>query len=413
MVQIDAIDAKPAPAGRRLNRLKAIEIDRLPTGFHADGGGLYLSVKPSGARSWIFRFHDNGRLRDMGLGPTHTVPLQTARRLALEARQARLAGIDPIARKSHARRQAAAEAARAVTFNKAAELYIDAHAAGWSNAKHAAQWRATLEAYAFPVIGRLPAADIDTAAVLEILQPIWTTKPETAGRVRGRVEAILDYAKSRGWRDGENPARWRGHLDHLLPSRAKVAKVEHHAALPYAEVMAFMERAAEIEAISAFALRFLILTAARTSEILGAKWDEIDLEARVWSIPAERMKARRAHRVPLSDQAMQILETVAPLRREDDSPVFPGQQPGRPLSNMAMLKLLARMGRSDVTAHGFRSAFRDWAAEETDFAREVAEMALAHAVGNQVEAAYRRGDLFAKRAELMAAWANYVAPSRG
>lgn len=396
--------------GRKLNRLKAIEIDRLPVGFYCDGGGLYLTVKPSGARSWIFRFYAGGRLRDMGLGPTHTVSLQAARKKALEARQARLDGVDPIERRRRSKAQAEADAARATTFGACVKSYIEAHRAGWSNERHAAQWQATIDAYAAPRLGKEPVAAISTNMVLEALQPIWAAKPETASRVRGRIEAILDWAKVRGLRDGENPARWLGHLDHLLPARAKVAKVKHHAALPWGEVPAFIARLAEIEVQSALALHFLILTAARTGEVLGATWGEVDLDGAVWSIPAERMKMRRAHRVPLSAAALEVLHTVAPLRRDDASPLFLGQQPGKPLSNMAMLTLLRREKRDDVTPHGFRSAFRDWVAETTDFAREVVEQALAHEIGSKVEAAYRRGDLLGKREALMAQWGAYCVP---
>lgn len=409
MVQDDT-EGAGRKGGRQFNRLKAIEIDRLPPGFHSDGGGLYLSVKPSGARSWVFRYFIGGRLRDMGLGAVHTVSLQTARKKALEARQARLDGVDPIERRRRAKAQAEAEAARATSFAECVTAYLEAHRAGWSNPKHAAQWQSTLDAYAAPRLGSLAVGAVDTQGVLEVLQPIWAEKPETASRVRGRIEAILDWAKVRGLRDGENPARWRGHLDHLLPARAKVAKVEHHAAMPYAEVPAFMARLAEIEAQSALALRFLILTAARTGEVLGATWGEIDLAAATWSISAERMKMRRPHRVPLSAPALEILQAVEPLRRGDDSPIFQGQQPGRPLLNMALLQLLKREKRVDVTAHGFRSAFSDWCAEESDFSREVVEMSLAHEIGSKVEAAYRRGDLFAKRMDLMNQWGTYCAP---
>ncbi len=276
---------------------------------------------------------------------------------------------------------------------------------GWRNAKHGTQWTATLAAYAFPVFGNVPAADIDVAMVLKALEPIWKQKPETAARVRGRIEAVLDWAAARGFRFGDNPARWRGHLANLLPARAKVRRVTHHPALPYARMGEFMAALRGQEGIAARALDFLILTAARTSEATGATWDEIDLGAATWTIPGERIKAGKEHRVPLSAPALAIVRAMAGTRESEF--VFPGGRRARPLSNMAMASVLDRMGRGDITVHGFRSAFRDWCAEKTNYPREVAEMALAHAVGDKVEAAYRRGDLFEKRRRIMADWAKF------
>jgi integrase len=281
------------------------------------------------------------------------------------------------------------------------------HQAGWKNPKHRAQWPSTLSTYVYPHFGKLPVQDVDVALVMKAVEPIWTTKPETASRVRGRIESILDWATARGYRHGENPARWRGHLDALLPTKTKVRRVQHHAALPYAQLPAFLAELRQQDGIGAKALEFAILTAARTGEVMGAKWSEIDFEARLWTVPAERMKAGREHRVPLSEPALAILKAMREVREGDF--VFPGGRAGRGISNMAMIMTLRRMGRGDLTAHGFRSTFSDWCAEQTDFPAEAREMALAHTVSDKVEAAYRRGDLFQKRRDLMDAWANYAA----
>jgi integrase len=375
--------------------------------MYADGGGLYLQITNGGA-SWIYRYMLAGRAREMGLGPLALFGLSEARAKALDARRLRHEGIDPIEARKAARLRARLDAAKTMTFMECAHGYITAHRAGWRNGKHAAQWEATLATYAGPVIGALPVPVIDTALVLKVLEPIWTAKPETAGRVRGRIEAILDWAKVRGYRTGENPARWRGHLDKLLPARSKVRKVEHHAALPYAEVPGFLVSLREQEGTAARALEFAILVAARTGEVVGARWGEVDLLDKTWTLPAARMKAGREHRVPLSARALAILEEMQRHRHAEEGFVFPGGKLGRPLSNMAFLMLLRRLGRGDLTAHGFRSTFRDWAADRTNFPAEVAEMALAHAVSGKVEAAYRRGDLFEKRRRLMDAWAEFV-----
>ncbi len=313
--------------------------------------------------------------------------------------------IDPIEHRAGQAAAGALAAVKAMTFRACADQYISSHRAGWRNPKHAAQWPATLSTYVYPSFGALPVQAVDVGLVMMAVEPIWATKPETAGRVRGRIESILDWATARGYRQGENPARWRGHLENLLPARSKVRRVEHHAALPYPEIGAFVIELRQQEGVAARALEFAILTAARTGEVIGARWDEINIAARLWTIPAERMKAAKEHRVPLSDAALAIVNAMAAIRTGDH--VFPGGRAGRPISNMAMLMLLRRMGRGDLTAHGFRSSFRDWAAERTGFPAEVAEMALAHAVADKVEAAYRRGDLFEKRRQLAEAWAKF------
>ena len=341
----------------------------------------------------------------MGLGSLITVSLAEARELALDCRKLRLAGIDPITARADQRQQIKLEAARALTFRECAEAYIAANKAGWSNPKHAAQWSATLSTYAYPVMGDLPVAAIDVALVMKVLDPIWSTKNETASRLRGRIERVLDWASVQGYRDGANPARWRGHLDHLLPRPSKVQRVKHHAALPYADIPAFMLQLRQQKGMAALALEFAILTVTRTGEVIGATWDEIDLDQAVWMIPAERMKAKREHRVPLSAPALAILRALQTVRQNRF--VFPGGKRGRGLSNMAFLTLLHRMGCSDLTAHGFRSTFKDWATERTEFPNEVSELALAHAVGDKVEAAYRRGDLLDKRRNLVDIWAQY------
>ena len=391
-----------------INRLTALQVTKVKKpGLYADGGGLYLQVSGDGeaklARSWIFRYKRRGKVRDMGLGSLSTFGLADARAKAAECRQQIYAGVDPIDTRKAERIKAVLEAAKALTVRDCVEQYVTAHRAGWRNAKHAAQWTSTIKTYAEPIIGSLTVQNVDTGHVIKIIEPLWSTKPETAARLRGRIEAVLDWATAREYRRGENPARWRGHLDKLLPARTKVRKVKHHAALPYKELPSFMASLRRQEGVSAQALEFLILTAARTGEIIGARIDEIKGE--VWTIPAERMKAGVEHRVPLSAPAMTIMEMMRKECKGDF--LFPGGKVGKPLSNMAMLALLDRMGRSDLTAHGFRSTFRDWAAECTDHPSEVPEMALAHTISSKVEAAYRRGDLFEKRRLLMSQWATF------
>jgi len=397
---------------RMIDRLSALEVDKKTAkGVYADGGGLYLQVGKGGAKSWIFRYRfgktasGKPRIREMGLGGLNTFSLADARQKALQCRKLLHDKIDPIEHRKTERAARQVETVQSKTFREYGDEYISSHSAEWKNFKHAQQWANTLEAYAHPIIGDLPVRSVDVEKVLTILRPIWTEKPETASRVRGRIEAIIDYAKAKGQFKGENPARWRGHLKYLLADRSKVQKVKHHAALPYSEADEFMKKLAGQEGVAAKGLAFMFLTAARTSEVIGAVWDEIDTSNRVWTIPAERMKADKEHRVPLSEPAMAIIEEMKTLSKS--SFIFPGGRANRPLSNMAFLQLLKRMERRDLTGHGFRSTFRDWAAEDTGFPGEVVEMALAHAVSNKVEAAYRRGDLFDKRRKLMDAWASY------
>jgi integrase len=392
-----------------INKLKGTAVTKAERrGYLNDGGGLYLRVSGSRAKSWVFRFRDTaGRLHEMGLGPLSTYSLAEARERARECRKLRDSGIDPIEERRTKRLEVKLATARSMTFRQCAETYIKAHQAGWKNAKHARQWPTTLDRYVYPAFGELPVQLVDTALVMKALAPIWSTTPETAARVRGRIESILGWATTSGYRQGDNPARWRGHLKNLLPARSKVRAVEHHAALPYAEIAAFMRELRQQQSVAARALEFAILTAARTGEVIGAKWGEIDDTERLWTVPAERMKAGKEHRVPLSDAALAVIDQMKTIC--DGDFVFPGLNPGRPLSASAMPKLLARMNQTGMTVHGTRSSFRDWVAERTSFSHEVAEMALAHAVGDAVERAYRRGDLFRKRRQLMDAWAKFCA----
>jgi integrase len=391
-----------------ISKLSALAVANAKApGLYGDGGGLYLQVGANGSKSWIFRFKAGGRTRYMGLGSLNTISLAKAREAASKCRELRLQHIDPIEQRASVCEAARLEAVKTVTFDACRDAYIAAHQAGWRNAKHRTQWINTLNTYVSPVFGKLDVQDIDVALITKVLEPIWSTKPETASRLRGRIERVLDWAKARGFRGGENPARWRGHLDQLLPARSKVHNVQHHAALPFGELPAFMAALRERAGVAAQALEFAILTAARTGEVIGATWDEIDLGRRTWTVPGDRMKGHREHRVPLSDRAVALLEEMQGIRSNEF--VFAGCQQGKPLSNMALLMMLRRMGRGDVTAHGFRSSFRTWAAERTGFPREVVEAALAHVIANKVEAAYQRGDLFDKRRELMAEWGKYCA----
>lgn len=391
------------------NALTPLAVKNAKPGRHADGGGLHLLVKESGARSWVYRFMLKGKARDVGLGAAGPggVSLAEARDLAAALRLKVKAGTDPLAERQQQAAEADAAAQRAttagITFKAVAERYIAANEGGWRNDKHRQQWRNTLANYVYPVLGDLPVGDIGTAHILQILEAIWTEKPETASRVRGRIETVLDAAKARGYRDGDNPARWRGHIAQLLPARSRLTR-GHHRAMPYADVPAFMAKLRDRQATSALALEFVILTAARTNEVLGANWAEVDLDKGLWTIPGARMKAGKEHRVPLSPRAVEILQAVKPLGRTS---LFPSGVGGK-LSSMAMTMLLRRMD-ADCTVHGFRSSFRDWAAECTAYAHEVCEMALAHTIGNKSEAAYRRGDMFEKRRRLMADWAVYCA----
>jgi integrase len=386
-------------AGGKLTALQVTRAARArEAGFKNDGGGLYLKD----GSSWVFRYARGGRRHDLGLGPALDVTLAEAREKAREARRLLLEGKDPLAEKRASR----AAVARAMTFREAAEAHIAAHAPGWRSDKHLRQWEQSLSNYAYPVIGDMSVDAIGVVDVLRVLTPLWTEKPETANRVRNRIELILDAAKARGLRSGENPAAWRGHLDKLLPPRSKVRKVEHFAALPYPEVAAFMTELRKQDGVSAKALAFAILTATRSAETLGAMWDEIDLDKKLWTVPAERTKALKEHRVPLSDPALAIIEEMAEIRSTDF--VFPGRR--GPLSAVMLQLALKRMG-SDVTPHGFRSCFRDWAGNETHFPREVCEQALGHVTGDATEQAYRRSDALEKRRALMDAWAAFVETS--
>lgn len=397
-------------------KLTAIGVQRAkgPAVLH-DGAGLYLRVAASGAKAWVFRYQLGGKRRDMGIGSYPAISLADARQRATEHRRQRHDGIDPLdARKTQRQAQLVA-AARGRTFRECAVEYIASHRAGWRSAKHNDQWESTLERFAYPVIGDLPIAAIDTGLVMRVLEPIWSTKLETASRIRGRIEAVLDAATARGYRQGPNPAQWKGNLAHLLAPPTKVRRTTHHAALPIDDVSGFMAELREREGVSARALEFAILTAARTNEVIGARWAEIDLAAKTWTVPATRMKAGKEQRVPLCDAALQVLHGVCLLallrdgKPAADSQVFPGQRPALPMDGSSLLKLLERMGRGDITTHGFRSSFRDWAAERTNYPRDVVEMALAHAIESKVEAAYRRGDLFEKRRQLMEAWGRFCA----
>jgi integrase len=360
-----------------------------------------------------------GRRRDMGLGSLDVLSLAEARDKVHDARKLILNGVDPIEARKAARAAALAEAAKAITFKACAEKYIAANKAGWKNAKHADQWRNTLTTYAYPVIGELPVAQIEVAHLTQILEPIWATKSETANRVRGRVEAVLDYASTHKWRQGENAARWKGHLENVLPKRSKVKKQKHHPALPFDAAPVFLRQLRGLDSISACALELMILTTTRTNEVIFATPAEI--KGDVWTIPEGRMKGEREHRVPLSDRAVELVEQ---MKRDHPGPyLFPGGKVGKPLSNMAMLQLMRGMKREGgepwtddkgrgAVPHGFRSTFRDWVSERTSFSREVAEMALAHVVDDKTEAAYRRGDLFDKRRRMMSAWADYLAATK-
>jgi integrase len=392
------------------NALTPLAVTNAKPGRHADGGGLNLLVKETGARSWVYRFMLNGKSRDVGLGAAagpDKLSLADARTEAAKLRLQVKAGIDPLEERQRKAAEALAAAQAAaiagITFKAVSETYISTNEGSWRNDKHRQQWRNTLATYVYPVIGELPVADVATAHVLQILEPIWKDKAETASRVRGRMETVLDAAKARGYRGGENPARWRGHIAQILPARSRLQR-GHHKALPYEAIPELVGKLHKREAVAALALEFTILTAARTGEMIAATWPEVDLDKAIWTVPAERMKAGKEHRVPLSPRAVEILKVTKALGKEW---LFPAIKGGK-MSGMAMTMLLRRM-KVDVTVHGFRSGFRDWAAECTGYAHEVAEMALAHAIENKVERAYRRGDMFDKRRRLMDDWATYCA----
>jgi integrase len=391
---------------RAIHKLTARAADTISKpGRHSDGGGLYLSISGDGRRRWVFLYTWRGKLREAGLGAASKggVSLKAARDKAAEGRTLIKAGVDPITEWNRP------EAAEMPTFGKAVDAFLGARSNEWRNEKHKAQWTMTLTRYC-EAIRNKPVDAIDTEAVLSVLQPLWKRAPETASRLRGRIEAVLDASKARGLigRNEANPARWRGHLDKLLPKRAKLTR-GHHAAMAYADVPAFIERLSERPATAARALEFCILTAARSGEALAARWDEIDFNAKVWTISAERTKATREHRIPLSDRPLAILREMEAGRTGEF--VFPGQKRGKPLSGMAFEMLLRRVG-SPYTAHGFRSSFRDWAGNETHFPRELAEHALAHIIGDKAEQAYRRSDALARRRELMDAWGRFCEGAR-
>jgi integrase len=386
---------------RKINRLNARAVATITKhGRHADGGGLYLSISPNGGRRWVFLYRWHGKPTEIGFGSARSVTLARARELAGQARAKLAEKINP---------KDSRKPTNGATFGECADRLIGAMRPSWRNGKHAAQWEMTLREYAAP-LRRLPADKITTDDVLSVLKPLWNEKPETASRLRGRIERVLDAAKAQGLRSGENPARWRGHLDHLLAKRRRLTR-GHHPAMPYADVSAFMATLRKREGIAARALEFGILTAARSGEVIGARWVEFDLDGAVWTVPATRMKAGKEHRIPLAPRALKIVKDIVGLSGEF---VFPGGKPGRPLSAKALAKALRRMKVKNATVHGFRSAFRDWAAECTNFTNEVCEAALAHVIENKAEAAYRRGDLFEKRRKLMEAWAAYcAAPKAG
>ncbi len=400
---------------RSQNKLSPLVVKNIKQkGLYADGGGLYLRVGDTGNKSWIFRYRRHGKLRDMGLGALHTITLADARVKAIDSRKLLLAGIDPLDTKKSEQAAARLAAVKGTTFEACAKAYIDAHKASWKQERHADQWNQALAKHAYPTIGKLPIQAVDTDLVLKVLQPIWEEKTETAKRLRGRIESIIDWAKVKGYRQGENPARWRGHLDNLLASPNKLIHVEHFAALPYDKVSAFMKSLDKQEGMGAAALKLVILTAARSNEILGATWDEFDFKNKVWTVPAERMKAgKKEHRVPLTEPVLAILKDLRQEREDIEDKevpcpyVFPNAKGDGFLSNAVMLALLKRMKRRDITVHGFRSTFRDWAAENTEYPDEVVEMALAHAIQNKVKAAYLRTDLFEKRRLLMNEWGGY------
>lgn len=390
-----------------IEKLTALKVARLSNpGRYADGKGLYLQITKALVKSWIFRYERDGKERYMGLGATHTVGLAEARELAREARVCLTQGKDPLEVRNALIVANKAEQLSNLDFDRCAAEYIKSHQDAWKNEKHKKQWETSLSTYVSPHIGRLYVRRIDTPLVLKVLQPIWKTKTETASRIRERMERVLSWAARQGYREGDNPARWHGHLEELLPKPAKLKKVKHHPALPYREAGAFLAQLRLQKGIGARALELTILTASRTGEVLGAKWDEIDFKAKIWIVPPERMKNGKEHRVPLVDAAVELLKK---LRGLHSVLVFPGAREDTTLSSMSMLTVLRRMNRQDLTVHGFRSTFRDWAAEMTQYPKELAEISLAHTVGNAVENAYRRSDLFERRRALMQDWAAWCA----
>src|SRR6195256_2793864 len=380
------------------SKLTARKVETAKPGKYSDGGNLYLVVSETGSRKWVLRFTWRGRAKEMGLGNVAGVPLADAREKAASVRRKIAQGLNPIEERKRD--------GGIPTFGEMADDVRETLSAGFRNEKHKSQWKSTLETYAAPLRAK-PVDTIATDDVLAVLKPIWTTKAETASRVRGRIEKVLDAAKAKGFREGENPARWRGHLDHLLPRPSKLSR-GHHAAMPYEEVAAFIAKLRERDATSALALELCILTAARSGEILGMRWSEIDFDKKIWTVPAARMKAGREHRVPLASRAVEMLRQLEKVNTGEF--VFPGQARNKPLSNMAMEMVLRRMKIEDATVHGFRSRFRDWAGNVSNFPREITETALAHVIGDKAEQAYRRSDALEKRRKLMEAWAHYCEP---
>jgi integrase len=403
---------------RQQQRLSALQVTKLTKpGLYGDGGGLTLQITPSGAKSWLFRYMVSGKSFGMGLGPTHTVSLAEARQKALDARKLLIEGINPLAAKKKNLIAAALASARMMTFDQCAKAYIMAHKASWKNAKHVDQWTNTLNTYASPVFGHLPVAEIDTGLVVKCLAPIWESKTETASRVRGRIESVLGWATTSGYRTGENPARWKGHLENLLATISKSSRTKNHPSLPWPRIGEFILALRAREGVSARAVEFAILTACRSGEARGAQWAEFDMAGKIWTIPAERMKAKREHQVPLSDATLALLESIT---KDDDADVVFAGTKGQPLSDMSLTAVIRRMNGDEkpvwvdpngdsITIHGFRSTFRMWAAETTNYPREVAEHALAHQLPDAVERAYQRGSQFAKRTALMSEWAVHCA----
>jgi integrase len=374
-------------------------------GLYNDGNGLWFRVTESLSKNWVFRYTFDGKRRHMGLGAYPDISLEEARDRATDYRRTVRSGIDPIEQRKLNKATQRAERSNSVTFAYCAERYIEAMRHEWKNAKHAQQWTNTLKQYAYPIIGGMLVKEVETAHILRILEPIWTTKTETASRVRARLENVLDWATTHNYRTGDNPARWKAHLENLLAKPSKVKRIEHHAALPYTQMFDFMHDLHQHDCVSAMALEFAILTATRTNEVIGAKWNEIDLQSKVWTIPLERMKAAREHRVPLSNKCVEILTRAANIRQSDY--VFPGGRESKGLSNIAMVKLLQKTMSYDCTVHGFRSSFRDWAGERTHYPRDLCEMALAHTIKDKAEAAYRRGDMIEKRRQMMQDWEKF------
>ena len=395
---------------KTIKKLTTLKVKNLKQpGWYPDGMGLYLQVSKTCSKSWVYRYESNGKERRKGLGSNTYTTLENARQKAQECRLLRKEGVDPIDYKKQQDAEKVLEQAKAITFKECALAYIESQKSSWRNRKHESQWRNTLETYAYPVIGDLSVQDVDIGHVLKILEPIWYEKTETASRVRQRIENVLDWAKVRKYRDGENPALWRGHLDKVLPARSKVQKIKHFEAMPYIEVPEYF-RHLKKDSLASKALAFTILTAARNGEARGTTWDEIDFNNNIWTVPESRMKANRTHRVPLSTEAVKVLKNVLSLKTDDR--VFPGLRKDQPISEAALLKLL-KQDHPKLTIHGFRSSFRDWCAEQTNFPRELAESALAHTLTDRTEAAYQRGDYLEKRRELMESWASYLSEPRG